>query len=235
MALATRKTFIASNLHGRYCVPASSSHRPAAATILDGKVWEAETIAFLTAHCADGDIVHAGTYFGDFLPALSAGVAPGAHVWAFEPSAEHFQCAEATLGLNDIENVTLAHAALGEAAGTALLRIGAAGKPPRGGASAIKRRRRPGRIYEEVRVVTIDEAVPLDGRVSIIQLDVEQYEQQALAGGLSTIRRCRPVLVLENLPTDPSWFEEHVLGLGYAKIAELDRNIAFDVIRTPDS
>jgi len=201
--------------------------------IMHGEVWEADTLAFLTAHCAEGDIVHAGTYFGDFLPALSAGVASGAHVWAFEPSAENFQCAEVTLKLNGIVNVTLTHAALGKAAGTALLCIGEEGKPPRGGGSAIEPKRKPGRIYEDVRVVRIDDAVPYDRRVSIIQLDVEGYEQQALAGALSTIRRCRPVLVLENLPADLSWFEEQVLGLGYGKIGALDRNTAFDVAKTP--
>jgi len=200
---------------------------------LSGNVWEPDTLAFLTSRCLGGDVVHAGAYFGDFLPALSKAVAPDAHIWAFEPSAENFRCAQSTLKLNVIHNITLTHAALGEQAGTALLLTGRIGKLSRGGASAIKAARRPDRVYEEVRLVAIDEIVPADRHVTIIQLDVEHYEQQALAGALSTVRRCRPLLVLENLPRDKSWFEEKVLALGYRKIADLERNTAFGAETRP--
>jgi hypothetical protein len=86
---------LASNFYGSYCVPLSSAHRPAAKKILGGEVWEPETIQFLTS--IRGDIVHAGTYFGDFLPALSASRVPGEKIFAFEPSRENFQCAQMTL------------------------------------------------------------------------------------------------------------------------------------------
>lgn len=216
-----------SNHYGRYCVPASSRHRPAARAILKGSIWEAETIAFLASRCGDGDIVHAGTYFGDFLPALSKAAAPGARIWAFEPSAENLACAEITLELNDIRNVTLAHAALGDHTGTALLYTGPIGSLPCGGASAIRTMRVPGGNYEDVALVSIDGVVPEDRYVSIIQLDVERYEQQALAGALATIRRCLPILVLENLPADEQWFREKILALGYRRYGRLDANVAF--------
>src|SRR5579862_769240 len=175
------KTIVARNCHGQYCLPASHKQRPLAKVILNGGVWEPETIAFLASHCGDGDIVHAGTYFGDFLPALSKAIAPDARIWAFEPSEENFRCAEVTLDLNGIRNVRLTRAALGAGAGTALLCTGPVGKPPRGGASTIKANRDPGSVYEEVPVIAIDTVVPEERSVSIIQLDVEGYEQQALA------------------------------------------------------
>ena len=59
------------NEFGRYAVPLSSRHRPAAQAVLAGGVWERETIDCIRAH-PERDVVHAGTYFGDFLPALSA-------------------------------------------------------------------------------------------------------------------------------------------------------------------
>lgn len=220
------KTLIAANRYGTYCVPASSSHRPAAAAILNGEVWEEATLAFLTAHCAHGDVIHAGAYYGDFFPALSSALAPGAQVWAFEPGEENFRCAEITLKLNGITNVTLRRAALGAEAGNALLCTGSSGNAW-GGASAIRASRKDGRDYEEVPVVAIDSIVPADRHVSIVQLDVEKYEQQALAGGLCTIRRCRPLIVLENIPADKSWFRETVVSLGYARIASVDRNLVF--------
>jgi FkbM family methyltransferase len=227
------KTLTASNRHGRYCVPVSSQHRPAAKSILNGDVWEPDTIALLASRCGDGDIVHAGTYFGDFLPALSASIAPGARVWAFEPCAESFQCAEITLTLNAIQNVTLTRAALGERARTALLFTGPAGNLPRGGASTIRPTRQPGGIYEDVSVVAIDGVVPGDRHISIIQLDVERYEEQALAGACATIRRCLPLLVLEHLPANRTWFRENVLVLGYRSIGRFDHNVAFAAQKRP--
>src|ERR1700678_3814062 len=98
------KCLIAANVHGTYCVPAASRERPAARAILDGRIWEAETLAFLASQCGSGDVVHAGTYFGDFLPALSRAIAEDARVWAFEPSSENFLCAGITLKLNAIGN-----------------------------------------------------------------------------------------------------------------------------------
>jgi hypothetical protein len=76
---------IAYNKFGGYCVPLSSCYRPAAQRILSGKVYEPETIAFLTSHCGKGDVIHGGTFFGDFIPALSRALAPGYKLWAFEP------------------------------------------------------------------------------------------------------------------------------------------------------
>jgi len=64
--------FVAYNPYGGYCVPQSSHHRPAAQMILRGRVWEPDTIKFVRDH--------AGTYFGDFIPALSAGCADGARL-----------------------------------------------------------------------------------------------------------------------------------------------------------
>jgi FkbM family methyltransferase len=221
------KCFIAANEHGAYCVPASSKHRPAARAILAGEIWEPDTLAFLCANCAEGDIVHAGTYFGDFLPALSKAAATDARIWAFEPSRESFRCAEITLKLNEIQNVTLTHAALGEAAGKAQLYTGETQGRAAGGGSAIAAEKLPGFRYEEVTVMAVDDAVPAVRPVSVVHLDVEYYEQQALSGALLTIRRCRPLLVLETLPPDPGWFAANILALGYEEIAQLDKNRAF--------
>ena len=221
------KCFIASNRYGSYCVPAASRHRPAAATILGGEVWEPETLAFLGSNCGRGDVVHAGTYFGDFLPALSHAVGDAARIWAFEPSSENHRCAEITLKLNAIGNVVLAHGALGAACGEALLCTGAEGRKPSGGASAIAEKRSDGFVYETVRTLALDDVIPADRNVAIVQLDVEKYEQQALTGALATIQRCRPLLVLETLPSDQRWFAENILSLGYEASGRANVNYIF--------
>src|SRR4051812_13219941 len=62
---------IAYNMLGGYCMPLSSRRRIAAQEVLRGYVYEAETIDFIVKNVKDGDIIHAGAFFGDFLPALS--------------------------------------------------------------------------------------------------------------------------------------------------------------------
>ena len=88
---------IAYNEFGGYVIPNESIDRPAAQSVLSGAVWEKTTIEYMIAQAGGGDIVHAGTYFGDFLPALSVGIAPGAKVWAFEPNSVNYRCAAMTV------------------------------------------------------------------------------------------------------------------------------------------
>ena len=76
------KCMIAYNKYGGFCIPISSKHRPAVQKILKGDIYEPHTIEYMLSNCSDGDIVHAGTFFGDFLPALSSGIHNNAKVWA---------------------------------------------------------------------------------------------------------------------------------------------------------
>ena len=88
---------IAYNMLGGYCVPLSSRHRYAAQVVLRGNVYEPDTIHFIVQNAKDGDVIHAGAFFGDFLPALSRGCARSCKVWAFEPDPENYRCALATI------------------------------------------------------------------------------------------------------------------------------------------
>lgn len=220
---------IASNVHGSYCVPTSSQSRPAASTVLAGKVWEHKTIAYMTAHCGDGDIVHAGTYFGDFLPGLSRALHAKAQLWAFEPSSENHACARRTLELNAIANTTLMHAGLGARAETKILCVGRPKDPSMGGVSRVVKFRKAGYTHEDARIVALDDVVPPDRKVSIIQLDVEGYEQPALTGALQTIARCKPILILEFLPKDSAWFQRTILDLGYRENGKVHANTIFAI------
>ena len=215
---------VAYNRFGGYCVPLSSSHRPAAQSILAGDVWEPETIALLCGMRADGDIVHAGTYFGDFLPALAASRGAGKKVWAFEPNPENFRCAFATKHINDLTNVELANAGLGDRRGTlALVTSDRNGKALGGGSRFIAEGTE---LYETktVDVVTVDESVPSEREVAAIHFDVEGFERQALTGSMQTILRCKPSLVLETLP-DESWLIEHLYPLKYRISARANANV----------
>lgn len=211
-------------------MPVSSRHRPAAATILGGHVYEPNTIEFIKSHCHEGDIIHAGTYFGDFLPGLAASCK--GKIWAFEPNLENHRCAQVTLLLNDISNVVLVRGALGANADCLPLRTAGADGLAFGGASAIVApdSASAGRI-EMVPVLAIDDAVPADRLVSVLQLDVEGHEQQALTGALKTIARCRPVIIVEILEASPlrstDWLSRNVLSLGYRMTGTIHGNAIF--------
>ena len=73
--LPAAEVVIAENAHGFYCVPRAAVQRPAARKIINGEVWEPETIDFVVRHCVDRSVVHAGAFFGDFLPAVSRALA----------------------------------------------------------------------------------------------------------------------------------------------------------------
>jgi FkbM family methyltransferase len=205
---------LAANEHGGYAVPRSSSHRPAAQAIIAGDVWERATVDLLCGSDPSGDIVTAGTFFGDFLPALSKSRTAGAQVWAFEPNRENYRCAQITLVLNDLLNVVLGHAALAERRGHATLQVRAEDGRPLGGGSHIVTDSRVVEGAQAVELVTVDEIVPADRRVAVIQFDVEGHERQALLGARDTIMRCRPLLVLET-PPEERWFETHLAECRY--------------------
>ena len=112
-------------------MPLSSFHRPAAQKILSGDVWEAETIEFMSVNAPEGDIVHAGSYFGDFIPALSRSRKSGAKVWVFEPNPENFRCAKITIYINELENVQLIKACLGAEKATIPMMIPSIVRAPR--------------------------------------------------------------------------------------------------------
>ncbi|MEM9782239.1 MAG: FkbM family methyltransferase [Pseudomonadota bacterium] len=217
---------IAHNRYGTYCIPAASRERVAARKVAAGGVWEPRTIEVLRAALAEGDVVHAGTYFGDFLPALAAACPAGHRVWAFEPNSENHRCARMTLALNGIDGrIVLTEAGLGAAESDALLVTHARDGTARGGASSIAATGRmpEGADGEQVRITAVDAVVPASRHVAAIQLDVEGYETAALEGALATIARCRPRLILEQVP-DQRWMDTHLAPLGYREVDRFENN-----------
>lgn len=216
------------NEYGGYCVPRSSAHRPAVQKVVHGQIWEPDTIEFMVSHCGTGDIVHAGTFFGDFLPALSKGCAPDAKIWAFEPVVENYRCADITIRINELNNVILQNVGLGAQSDEVVMQIANSSGVRLGGASriAIGPVELEKHMIEKVRTVAIDDVILDERTISILQLDVEGYEQPALSGALKTIKRCHPVIILENVPKG-DWFSRNILDLGYKEEGKLHDNFVF--------
>jgi FkbM family methyltransferase len=218
------------NQFGAYCLPLSSRHRPAAQKIFSGEVWEPKTIEFMSKHCRGGDIVHAGTYFGDFIPALSKACDTDAKVWAFEPNPENYRCAVITIMLNGLRNVNLTNAGLGSQKGWLSMMVADENGRSLGGASRlleVENANKNGQLTK-VEIVKIDEAVPPDRNVAILQLDVEGFEQPALSGAMATIKRCKPILILEKLP-ETGWLDENILQLGYKVAGKVHDNTILQI------
>ncbi len=222
---------VARNEHGLYCVPRSSLHRPVAAAILAGGVWERATLELMCGVDSGGDIVHAGAYYGDFLPALAHSRDAGALVWTFEPGAENHRCTEITMALNELSNVVLTRACLSEHSGSTLLAVGGRDGVPLGGSSSVIRDPVRARWWdsEEVPMVALDDVVPAERHVALIQLDVEGHEKEALLGALATIERCRPMIILESLPR-AAWVDEHLGPLGYRVRESIEHNTVLSCV-----
>ena len=229
---ALLRCVLASNRHGLYCVPITAMDRPAGRLVAAGDVYEPDTIDVITRHCGTGDVIHAGTYFGDLVPALSKGLATGATLWAFEPNRESFRCASITIALNGLTNVSLTHAGLGAICGMASIRMQDQTGRDLGGCSRIvpDDSQLPG--CERVTVTTVDATVGAERAVSVLQLDVEGHEREALEGALKTIARCRPLLILELQPgtrlLESTWFADHILALGYHQTRTVHGNVVLE-------
>lgn len=224
------KLLFAQNHYGSYFIPDGTAHRPASACLLRGEVWEADTIAFIAAHHGGADVIHAGTFFGDFLPALSQALTPDQLIWAFEPNAENFFCATLTMKVNGLSNVRLTHAGLGaensqlpqkqwdskkqmKAGGASKIYMDITGKAPAD--------------FTNVSVVRGEDIIG-SRRVSLIHLDVEGFEYQALLGLLPIIQEQRPTLILETVP-DEHFMQTHLFPLGYRRECQCDDNTVFTV------
>lgn len=216
------------NDFGRYAVPLSSRHRPAAQMVLRGDVWERQTIEFMRANAGNRDVAHAGTYFGDFLPALAS--ATSGTIYAFEPNSENFSCAEWTAALNGLTNVRLRHAALGESNGRRIMQVAQGGHAFGGfsrivGDSSVPEGRSAD--FENVTTVRLDDVLAGDSDIGILQLDVEGFEEPTLKGALHTIARCRPILILESVPQ--AFLDSHIFPLGYRQAGAVCGNAIFRI------
>jgi hypothetical protein len=126
--------------------------------------------------------------------------------------------------LNNCKKISLSNAALGKEAGIASLIVTDREGRALGGASRVARSKSQQERTVEVPIVAID-TVCKDRDVSIIHVDCEGYEAEAIMGGIETIRILRPIVVAETNPKSLSAVIEIVQGLGYHSIGTVHQNI----------
>jgi len=179
-------------------VPLAAAHRPAVQAFLNGNYHEGFSHrAFkkiLTAR--GGNAIHAGAFFGDMLHTLALYADT---VYAFEPVLDNYILAKhnaATLGLT---NVALFNAALGAKGGFAELKTHTEAGEFRGGASSIiKRKGYAPALLERAPMLALDNLGLKN--ITLLHLDIEGYEAEALMGAKALILQSKPIILLEDNP-----------------------------------
>ncbi len=115
---------------------------------------------------------------------------------AFEPELENFRLLQANRGINGLEaSLSTFNAAVSDRVGTAELVLGSS----RGTKHRLLRRGEAGRRTRTVRLTTLDalvDAGELDpSRVSLLWLDVEGHELEALSGAQKLLDRAVPIVM----------------------------------------
>lgn len=166
--------------------------------LVEGRLFEAASIRILHHLVRPGQtVVDVGANFGFYTLLLSRWVGPTGVVIAFEPTREYGLRNQAHLRDNHVTNVRLEPCGLSDHEHTADIQIGecsgtmhwTAPSTPRG--------------TETIRLVRFDDwwsryvAEGHPDRLDFLKLDVDGHELQTLRGGRETLRRHRPVLLIE--------------------------------------
>jgi FkbM family methyltransferase len=199
---------IAKNEYGLYSIPKEIEYTYTAQLILEGGVHEDTTIDYIKS--IGGNIIHSGSGFGDFLPALK----DCDKVFTFEPNSLMYQSSLETISLNNLKNIEIFPYAIGNYDGIGLLKhIDERGLE-------MGPRSEMGTDGVEVKMVKLDSIIPTDCRISLIHLDLEGYEFEAIEGAKEIIERDKPIIVLE-IDTRAVDYNNFMLSLGYVTHKQL--------------
>jgi FkbM family methyltransferase len=223
---------IVANEYGFYCVPAEFRGREVPEILARGEVYEPATLGLMSRILQrGGDVVTGGTFIGDFLPALSGALTPGAQLHTFEPNPVALEAAKFTRTLNGLDNVVIHACAVGEKAGKLHLQVA----KPNGASMAARAKIVPTATKGETittPVKKLDELVGKDRDVSLIHLDIEGHEWPAILGARKLIRAHAPCILVE---AEKGWkrrriesgLNEHFPEAGYRFVGCIERNSIF--------
>lgn len=153
-----------------------------------GKPWESHIQKILKQHARPGStVLDIGAHIGTHTLILSRAVGPDGLVFAFEPQPKIFRELFLNMSANNLNNVIFYWAGVGATEGTIelspLVSDNEGGTPLGGGTGQF------------VRLMTID-SLELKN-VSLMKIDVEGMEDQALDGAVQTILSNRPTIIIE--------------------------------------
>jgi len=161
---------------------------------LKGRKWEPKIADLLTKHCkVNTTAVDMGAYIGTHTMSLVDAVGAKGNVVTFEPQPWAYKGIKKTLAKNKIKNCRVINAGLSDKKGK--IQFCSDGS----GSSSVCTERSPSKkkwveVYD-IPIVTLD-SYNLQN-VSIMKVDVEGHELNALMGSMKTIESSKPVILLE--------------------------------------
>jgi len=239
MSLPTRPIafVLAASNHGSLIVNRNDYHKTPDYTygvgyqILEASSYEGAEVGFALALL--GWRRH---HFGPGVFAIDGGANIGVHLieWArhmtgwgralgFEPQEAIFYALAGNVALNNCMNARVRYAALGQACGE--LQVPQPNYFAPGSFGSLELRENPTNEFigqpisydrsncSTVAMVALD-SLQFD-RLDLIKLDVEGMELDVLRGGVATLRRHRPAMIVEVLKTNRAALEQTLAELGY--------------------
>ena len=158
-------------------------------------IWELDVIQAFVDRIEDNDVIlDIGSNSGTF--SLAAKYYPTTQWHSFEPDPFNFSLLEENLKLNGIENVISYEDALSDKVGEDILKI----CPSHHGLNTLgknlERFSQNDSIDHPVKTNTIDNLF-LDTKIDLIKMDTEGSEYDIIVGGKETIKKYKPIILLE--------------------------------------
>ena len=156
--------------------------------IAAGEIWDAHVLELLENYVKPGTVVlDVGAHIGTHTVSIARLVGPWGRVYAFEPQRKMYRELYHNLALNGVTNAVTLRYAVGSGEAR-IIEMNPAAAENEGGTAV-------GSGGDRVELRTLDSFG--FGRVSVIKIDVEHYENEVLDGAVETIRRNHPVIVIE--------------------------------------
>ena len=182
--------------HGRFTL--HDNDRWLGRSIIETGAYSEQEVELLTSLIKDGDtVVEVGSNFGSITIPLAKAV-PNGHVHAFEPQIQVAELLRKNLFQNGLVNVAAHAVALSDEDGSMAMAMIDWDKPllNSGDAELLE----PNVDHDNhfrVRTQRLDDVKEFDS-LALIKVDVEGHELSVLKGAQETIRRCKPILYVEN-------------------------------------
>ena len=156
--------------------------------IVEGRKWEEHIIEVLEEYVRPGSVaLDVGAHIGTHTLTLSRLVGPSGRVYAFEPVKKTYRELRRNLALNGVTNVVPLRYAIGSGPAS-VIEMNPIHPGEEGGTSV-------GHGGDRAELRSLD-SFGFE-QVSLIKIDVEGFELPVLDGAEDTIRRNRPVLIVE--------------------------------------
>ena len=156
--------------------------------IVAGYEWERHSVELFEELIEPGSVVvEVGAHIGTHTVPIARLVGPWGRVYAFEPQRKIYRELYHNLALNGVTNVVPLRYAIGSGE-TRIIEMNPTTPGNEGGTGV-------GAGGDRAELRSLD--VFGFKRVSLLKIDVERYENEALDGAMDTIRRNRPAILIE--------------------------------------